>query len=262
MADKERPNLSVPIYARKLKKNEIQLRRDNRNNWGRFLDNHYNPGLHNKPFGVSTRTPNAHYKASQSGLSHHYKTIKILEKLSVEEQSKRETEIRRFKEINDLKGDDVLVFIEYCSNNEKTQISTRHISEKYQIFAKKFRQGILEKFPFIKVYLKSHSEDEKVTKYTLSDGPDANIIENQRKTVRIGAFEISIAFTDRGFKRSEMLFSKLRSRKWPCMPIILQKIADYLPKTNLVVNLFNADKKEDTNGLQEIKVKLKLSFKE
>ena len=46
------------------------------------------------------------------------------------------------------------------------------------------------------------------------------------------------------------------------MPIILQKIADYLPKTNLVVNLFNADDREDTNGIGEIKVKIRLSFKE
>lgn len=29
--------VNMPIYARKLKKQEIVLKRDNRTNWGRFL---------------------------------------------------------------------------------------------------------------------------------------------------------------------------------------------------------------------------------
>ena len=262
MAAKERVNLSIPIYARKLKKVDIKLKKDERSNWGRFLDNHYNENLHQKPFGISTKAPESHYKYSQSGLSHHYRTIKILEKLSVEEQNKREVENRKFKEADSLKDDEIYIFIEYCSNSEKTQISTRHIQEKYEVFAKRFRQGILEKFPFIKVYLKSHSEDEKVAKYHLSHEGKGHIIDDQRATVRIGAFEISLARKMRRVTKVELIFSKLKSRLWPSLPILLQKISEYLPRTSLIVSVFNADKAEDTEGISDLKVKLKLSFKE
>ena len=262
MAIQHKPNFSVPIYARKLKKTEIKLKKDERSNWGRFLDNHYNENLHQKPFGISTKAPESHYKYSQSGLSHHYRTIKILEKLSVEEQNKRENIDRTFKETESLKDDELYIFIEYCSNSEKTQISTRHIQEKYEVFAKRFRQGILEKYPFIKVYIKSHSEDEKVVKYTLNQEANGNIIDNQRTNLRIGAFEISIARKLRKITKVEVLFSKLKSRTWPSLPILLQNISKYLPRTNLVVSVFNSDNAEDKEGISEIKLKLRLSFKD
>ena len=157
--------MHIPIYARKLQKSEIILKRDQKTNWGRFLDNHYNQELHGKAFTIATKAPDPHYKYSMSGLSHNYKMKNILEKLTVEEQGERQKERRTFKEVENLKGNDIYIFIEFRSNNEKTQLSTRHIEEKYESFAKRFRQGILEKFPFVKVYLKSQSEDDKVTKY-------------------------------------------------------------------------------------------------
>lgn len=262
MAAKAHPNLSVPIYARKLKKQDITLKKENKSNWGRFLDNHYNDKLHQKAFGVSKKAPDSSYKYSQSGLSHNYKTIKILEKLSVEEQNKRENQTRKFKETDNLKTGEIFVFIEYCSNSEKTQISTRHIQEKYEVFAKRFRQGILEKFPFIKVYLKSQSDDEKIVKYKLSNAMNGYIIDNQRSDVRIGAFEISLARKFRKITKVEILFSKLTSKLWPNLPIMLQKISQYLPRTTLVVSLFNPDNANDKEEMTEIKVKLKLSFKD
>lgn len=252
----------MPIYARKLDKKEIVLKKAQKTNWGRFLDNHYNPDLHHKPFGVSMRGPDKHYKYSQSGLSHNYKTIRILEKLTVEEQNKRQAEIRKFKEVDSIKEGEIYVFIEYCSNSEKTQVSTRHIEAKYTSFAKRFRQGILEKYPFIKVYLKSHSEDSKITKYTLTSEAEANKIENQRTTVRIGAFEISLARVVGRITRTELLFSKIKSRVWPSLPIMLQKISEYLPKTNLMVHLFDAHDSSNSNNIQGLDVTIRLSFKQ
>jgi hypothetical protein len=262
MDERDNPRTNVPIYARKLKKEEIHLKKDKKNNWGRFLDNHYDPHMHNKAFGVSMKARDAHYKYSQSGLSHNYKTNKILEKLTVEEQNKRHFGDRQFQEISCLENDDIFIFIEYCSNSEQTQISTRHIQEKYEIFAKRFRQGITEKFPFIKVFLKSHSEDEKITKYTLGEGMNDNIIENQRATVRIGAFEISLAKKVGRVAKAEVLFSKLKSRLWPSLPLLLQKIANYLPRTNLVVTLFDSDGANNSDNMKDVKVTLKLSYKE
>lgn len=105
--------MQVPVWARKIKKSDIILKKNDKSNWGRFLDNHFNPSIHNKPFGVSMKTPNTYYKYSQSGLSHNYKTGKILEKLTVEEQNKREIQQRKFKEIEMVEKDDIFVFIEY-----------------------------------------------------------------------------------------------------------------------------------------------------
>jgi hypothetical protein len=260
--ERDNPRQNIPIYARKLKKEEIHLKKDKKNNWGRFLDNHYDPHMHNKAFGVSMKAKDAHYKYSQSGLSHNYRTNKVLEKLTVEEQNKRHFGDRQFQEISCIENDDIFIFIEYCSNSEQTQISTRHIQEKYEVFAKRFRQGITEKFPFIKVFLKSHSDDEKINKYTLGDGMNDNIIENQRVTVRIGAFEISLARKVGRVTKTELLFSKLKSRMWPSLPLLLQKIADYLPKTNLLVTLFDSDGANNSNNIKDVKVTLRLSYKE
>lgn len=117
------------------------------------------------------------------------------------------------------------------------------------MFAKRFRQGILEKFPFIKVYLKSdyvdQKEENKATQYMLDPNvPNSNIIEAHKTTVRIGAFEISIARYEGKLKRTTLLFSKLKSKKWPCLPLLLEKISNHLPKTNLVVNLFDVTKED------------------
>jgi len=262
MFEKHKENLSVPIYARKLNKQEIILKRDQKSNWGRFLDNHYNQDLHTKSFGVSMNGPKHHYKYSKSGLSHNYKTVKILEKLTVEDQNERQVQPRNFKEVDLIQEDEIYVFIEYWSNSERTQISTRHIEEKYESFAKRFRQGILEKYPFIKVYLKSHSEDDKIVKYKLYDGLDSNIIENQRTTIRIGAFELSIAYKLRNFTKVELLFSKLKSKMWPSLPIWLQKISQFLPKTSLIISLFDSENSDNKNEIEGMKVNLRLSFKE
>ena len=158
--------MHIPIYARKLQKSEIILKRDQKTNWGRFLDNHYNPSLHGKAFTIAMKAPDSHYKYSLSGLSHNYKMKNILEKLTVEEQTKLQKEKPKFKEIELLRANDIIIFIEFRSNNERTQLSTRHIEEKYESFARRFKQGILEKFPSIKVYIKSQPEDEKVIKYS------------------------------------------------------------------------------------------------
>jgi len=113
MFEKHKENLSVPIYARKLNKQEIILKRDQKSNWGRFLDNHYNQDLHTKSFGVSMNGPKHHYKYSKSGLSHNYKTVKILEKLTVEDQNERQVQPRNFKEVDLIQEDEIYVFIEY-----------------------------------------------------------------------------------------------------------------------------------------------------
>lgn len=112
------------------------------------------------------------------------------------------------------------------------------------------------------MYLKSHSEDEKVTKYSLKQGVDSNIIEDQRTTLRIGAFEITLARMVGRMKRTELLFSKIKSKMWPSLPLMLQKIAEFLPKTNLLVHLFDASDNQNIENIEGLDVTIKLSFRE
>lgn len=154
----------LPIYQRVLRKQQITLKKDIRNNWGRFLDNHYDPKIHNRPFNVCMNAPKDSYKYSTAGLSHKFLNPKVLQGYDIEQQKPRTDQVMRFQESNELQDGDVFVFIEYCVNPESTQISTRHCEKKYQQFAKRFRQAILEKFPYIKVYIKSSSRPEQQIK--------------------------------------------------------------------------------------------------
>lgn len=60
-----------------------------------------------------------------------------------------------------------------------------------------------------------------------------------------------------------MLFSKLETRKWPNMGLLLEKISHYVPKTNLKVCLVDSsnDKAEKAEGIEGATVKLTLSYK-
>ena len=151
----------MPIYKRVLRKQQITLKKDIKQNWGRFLDNHYDPNIHTKPFGVSMKAFPDSYRYSSAGLSHKFLNPKVLQGYNIEEQKPRKEQVVRFKESNELDEGDVFVFIEYWVNPENIQVSTRHCEKKYQSFAKRFRQAIIEKFPFIKVYIKSSSRPEK-----------------------------------------------------------------------------------------------------
>lgn len=62
----------------------------------------------------------------------------------------------------------------------------------------------------------------------------------------------------------EVLFSKIKSRKWPSMPIILEKISKFLPSTSLMISFFDSTDNENNalRDAQNLKIKIKLSFKE
>jgi hypothetical protein len=158
------------------------------------------------------------------------------------------------------------VFIEYCSNSEKTQLSTSHSEGKYIAFAKRFRQGIIEKFPQIKVYIKSSHNPSKVVKYTISKDPRGNIIDDQREPLRIGAFEISLAIRQDSFTRQISIYSKLKTNCFPNLSYILSRICEFVPKCSLAVNVCDNikgyDEKLHPEKAEGMKVQLRLSFKD
>ena len=52
----EEPHKSI-IQKTSYKKMRPDLRRHNVDEWGRFLDNHYDPDVHEKPFCVGMKAP-------------------------------------------------------------------------------------------------------------------------------------------------------------------------------------------------------------
>ena len=74
------------------------LRKEKRENWGRFLDNHFDDEVHRVPFVYQKNIPGGLYKHSASGLSHFYLKKNILEKLDAEKQGAALREERKFGE--------------------------------------------------------------------------------------------------------------------------------------------------------------------
>lgn len=85
------------------------------------------------------------------------------------------------------------------------------MKNKYIAFAKRFRQGIVEKYPQVKVYIKSTHNPTKVVNYKIRNDPKGNIIDEQREPLRIGAFEITLAVRRDNFTKYVSLYSKLKS---------------------------------------------------
>lgn len=255
-----------PIQTRGLKKVGIHLRKDYKDNWGRFLDNHYDPGIHTKPFNAAMYAPKDSYKYSSAGLSHKFVQSSILQSLDIEEKLDRTEKLIKFKEASELTEGEICVFIEYCPNNEKTQLSTNHCENKYVAFAKRFRQGIVEKFPLIKVYIKSTNDTNKVIHYKITKDPRQNFIDNQREQMRIGAFEITMVYRSDNFTRYLPIYSKLKGGSFPRMSYVLSKICGFIPKCNLMLqicdNIKDANSKLHPEKAEGMKVQLKISFKD
>lgn len=113
------------------------------------------------------------------------------------------------------------------------------LKNKYVSFAKRFRQAIIEKFPQVKVYIKSTESVTKIPTYHTSKEFQGNIIDLQREPLRIGAFEISVYTRKNSFTKTTPIFSKLKSRCFPNLSNILSKISEFVPKCNLEVNIFD-----------------------
>jgi len=254
------------IYLeRSYMKTNTSLKKDLKQNWGRFLDNHYDPDIHQKPFNAAMNYSKDTYKYSSAGLSHKFINPHILQSIDVEQKQDRTKAVFRFKEFREIQEEEIFVFIEYCANSEKTQLSTSHSEKKYITFAKRFRQGIIEKFPQVKVYIKSTHNTNKVTKYRIVGDPNGNIIDEQREPLRIGAFEVSLAVRKDGYTRTFNIHSKLKSNCFPKLSYVLFKVCEHVEKCNLVVNICDnindSGDKLQPEKAEGMKVLLRCSYK-
>ena len=242
------------------------LKKEKKENWGRFLDNHYHDDVHSRPFVFQKKVPDGVYKYSHSGLSHLYPKKNILEKLDAEKQGSSLKEERKYGEYQTLKEGDSLVVIEHCANCKNHLTSTKHIEEKYLAFARRIKQAINQKFPGLRVALKpiSTSDDEKTHRIFFKPGSKTcgdNIIDAQKTEPRLGAFEVTLASREKGKLSTKLLFSKLNSNVWPSVAAVLKKVYDLMPKTRVVVTAYDLDTGEKEN-LEGLRVKLVQRFKD
>jgi hypothetical protein len=134
-----------------------------------------------------------------AGLSHLFDVQSgVLEKMNVEEQHKCKLDFKEFKEYRDMGEGDMIITIEHCSNCNLHNSNTRHVEEKYLLFAKRLKQLILHRYPMTNVYTKPiiNSIDSNSSSINLkrANERDALKIEMYRPQLRVGAFEVKILF--------------------------------------------------------------------
>ena len=203
----------------KLKEEKRQLLRKENEKSSRFLDNYYNPNIHKKiwePSGSIKYKNN--YKYGDSGLSYN-----IIDSPILNEQKKEQI---HFLEFDFLEENDIIIIIEYYSNNSKNFNQTNYFKEVYKNLAKLLQQCISTRFPFIKTILKPTDMNNKMN--------------------RAGAFEIQLGMKMNDQTNIINLFSKLKSGQWPNFKNILHKINTHMPILSFKFQVY--DKEEGENS--------------
>ena len=161
---------------------------------------------------------------------------------------------RMYAEYNEIEEGKIIITIEHCSHCQQHQPYTRHDEAQYLLRAQSLRDMIVGKYPYIKVLLKPIKEmvqafknPFKIRLKTKKLTMDDLNIDKYRPELRLGAFEIQICTMKDGRSKVDILFSKLKTHKWPSTYFILDKISKYVPKTNLTVRLLFTD--EGSNEL-------------
>ena len=159
------------------------FKKDLRANWGRFLDNHFDEHLHKNPWCVQRSAPGPKYQYTGQGLQHKH-SYKFIERKNIDEEETKVREVHQhmYPETIDhqaFKPGDLLVFIVY-NTSERYQYMTHHIPEKYDVWAKRTKEAIEERFPMVRVYIKSN----QTTKAKPS------ILDHYATAQTIGAFEV------------------------------------------------------------------------
>jgi hypothetical protein len=68
--------------------------------------------------------------------------------------------------------------------------------------------------------------------------PRALVLDNYRPENRIGAFEVQLCAKVKNELTQELLHSKLKTKHWPNIKSILDKISAYIPHTNINVKVY------------------------
>ena len=233
-----------------------------------FLDNNYHPQHLRAWYPNGKYQVKIRYNHTDSGLEHIYEKNNVEEKKPIDSDTllKHEKNIinDNFIEYKKASTGEYIIVIEYCSSCEEHSNITQHLSDSiYKDLAFKYQRIINERFPFIKVLLKPidvdivKNNEVELPKVNMNGGQYVNTksVNSYFKQCRIGAFEIYISTVNSGTK---IIHSKLKTKKFPKVEIILDKIVSYLPKFNLNLILYDKEDYEDLDKMNNIQVNLYL----
>jgi len=244
------------------------------------VPNYYSPKFHKRSWWPNGKyLIKRRYNYTQTGLEHYYEKNNVeqlnpiknsdLFEMKKEKVLKREDKLKNFKEYENISPGNFVITIEYCSSCEEHYNITQHGEDRiFRELAIKFQKIITERFSFIKVYLKPIDVDivkniEFKIRLPEKNGeayPPFPAINDQFKECKIGAFEIQISTKDsKGNMIKKMLHSKLKTKKFPVVENVLNKIAAMMPLFNLNLILFDQEDYQELDKMNNIEVNIYLS---
>ena len=242
------------------------------------VPNYFSPKFHKRSWWPNGKyLIKRRYNYTQSGLEHYYEKnnveqlnpIKNSDLYEMKNEIKKKETLKDFKEYENITPGNFVITIEYCSSCEEHSNITQHGVDKiFRDLALKFEKIITERFSFIKVFLKPIDVDivkNKEFKIILpSDNgkayPPFPAINDQFKECKIGAFEIQISTKDsKGNLIKKMLHSKLKTKKFPVVENVLDKIASMMPLFNLNLILFDQEDYQELYKMNGIEVNIYMS---
>ena len=245
-----------------------QVYRKKLNRVSNFLDNNYHPNHLRAWYPNGKYQVKIRYNYTDSGLEHIYEKNNVEEKNAIDKEDKlkkgKYNINENFIEYKKASKGDYIIVIEYCSSCEEHSNITQHLSDSiYKDLAFKYQRIINERFPFIKVLLKPidvdivKNNEVELPKVEKNGGEYINTksVNSYFKECRIGAFEIYISTVNNGTK---IIHSKLKTKKFPNVDIVLNKIVSYLPKFNLNIILYDKEDYEDLDKMNNIQVNIYL----
>ena len=226
----------------------------------RELDNYFFPKLHKRGwFPNGKYIVKQHYYYANPGLGYHYekKNVDQLKDLIIlqEEKSKKKSK-QDFIDYKFISENQYIITIEFCSNCKEHENFTSHSAELYKNYALSLQKCILLRFPFISVLLKPIDTDivksdwHKIKKVDNTDKKNGSqipmfYINDQFKEVRIGAFEVQLCLKADNQSKVIVLHSKLETKQWPRIDVILNKIVSYMPFFKARIFVYQKDLEEN-----------------
>lgn len=131
---------------------------------------------------------------------------------------------------HNLQTNEILLIIEHCSDCINHLNHTHHINDIYYNYSKNLQKAIIIRFPYIKVLLKP--------------------IDIKGGDLRIGGFEITL-LRERD-KANILIYSKIKTKSFPLLNTILDKLMLYVPLFSLTMNFYKESDFEEVDSEDEI----------
>ena len=212
------------------------------------------------------------YDYTPIGLEHYYEknNVEQLRTIETEQKGKKDSDyLNQFLEYENVTPGNFIITIEYCSSCEEHCGITQHgIEDIFQELAIRYKKIIQERFPFIKVLLKPIDVDIVINKPFFIPLPKKNgdpypplpFINEQFKQCKIGAFEIQIS-TKNSLNQTitKIIHSKLKTKQFPNVKTVLEKIVSMMPLFDLNIVLFDQEDYQELDKMNGIEVNIYLS---